>query len=392
MNNIPFKLVHRDYAVLNLKKNPFPYSGVPDTNPTFYIGQTDVLSSIIQTLSTTILTGKSSHIILTGPYGCGKSHTLLYIKEQLKAYEFENGNTPIIGYISQPGDTMLDIYRDFMYDLGLETLQKYAQEYLCQIATNLIETKKIEGNISLPVVWEDIEEGYILLSDLVPTAVMRLNESAKYVDFCKAFINLVYEENALTAWEWISGEGTDYTKRKYLSLSKNIDAKSVGRAFQAIKIILKILGYRPIILLIDEFEAIENFPSNTKQALLNGIRHLIDVNGTDLSVILACAPDVWQSLVSEYHAFSERIGKETCLKPLTVEKTKNLILAYLEHEVLDAEKPLDCFDEGVYQTLFERGMGNSRQILTLCGKLIDFVIDNGKEKITPTVVEELLLQ
>lgn len=390
MSNSPFTLIKRDYSTLNLKKNPFPYSGVPDTNPTFYIGQNDVLYSIIRTLSTTILTRKSSHIILTGSYGSGKSHTLLYIKEQLKSYIIEEGTKPVVSYISQPGDKMLDIYREFMYDLGLERIQSYAREYVCAVADDLIHSGHIISSISGPITWNDIQQGSILLSDIVPTALLRLNELTEYVDLSKAFINLVYDENVLTAWEWISGEGTPYVKRKAMCLSKNIDEKSVIRAFQAIKTVLGYLMYRPVILLIDEFESIENFQAGAKQNLLNAIRHLVDINDRDLTIIIACAPDVWQSLISEYHAFSERIGNEVCLKPLTVERTMELIQAYLENEILDPNKNLDLFSKDVYLPIYESGMGNSRQILTLCGKLIDYTLDKKYNRITLKSMEDML--
>lgn len=388
MTDPSFHLTRRDYDVFNLRKNPFPYSGVPESNPSFYIGQEEVLSAILQTISTTILTEKSSHIILTGPYGCGKSHTLQYIKEQLKNYGFDDGTKPVVGYISQPGDKMLDLYREFMYDLGMETVQTYARQFLCDVSTDLISSGKIESEIVLPVKWEHIQRGDLLLSDIVPTALIRLNDCAKYVDYCKAFINLVYDENSLSAWEWVSGEGLDYVKRKILCISKNIDAKSVVRAFQAIKEILTTMKHNPIILMIDEFEAIENFQPGTKQNLLNSLRHLIDINGTNLSIIIACAPDVWQSLISEYHAFSERICKEACIKPLSAEKTKELIQAYLIREVIDNKSLYDPFSEDVYPVLFKIGMGNSRQILTLCGKLIDYAIDNHMKLINPECIQE----
>ena len=218
MTDPSFHLTRRDYDVFNLRKNPFPYSGVPESNPSFYIGQEEVLSAILQTISTTILTEKSSHIILTGPYGCGKSHTLQYIKEQLKNYGFDDGTKPVVGYISQPGDKMLDIYREFMYDLGMETVQAYARQFLCDVSTDLISSGKIETEIVIPVKWEHIQSGDLLISDIVPTALIRLNDRATYVDYCKAFINLVYDENSLSAWEWVSGEGLDYVKRKGLCI------------------------------------------------------------------------------------------------------------------------------------------------------------------------------
>lgn len=391
MTEFSLVLKQKDYSVFGLQTNPFPYAGVPDEHPSIYVGQEDVIERINSVLSSTVVSGQSNHLIITGSYGNGKSHTLKYIKSHIKDnYSKKREILLCIGYVSQPGETFLDIYTKFMYDIGYNFIKKLSESYLGHIAYQLSKEGILEEPIRKGKGWEKISNGDILISDVVPHAIKRLNDDVKFVDFTRAFISLSYEENSIYSWEWLCGEGVEYTKRRELSLGKNLNETNSIRAFVALKFILKSMGYSSVILLIDEFEFIETLPPLKKQKMLNSIRHIIDINMDGLSIIIACAPEVWQSIVSEYHAFSERIGKETNLKPLDQEKIRFLILSYLNNKRTEKNDTLIPFSEDSIEKIFLISQGNTRRIISLCSLALDASLDVKKREIDTEIIEKVL--
>ncbi len=100
----------RDYSQYNLEENPFPYSPVPDEDPTIYCGQDHVTEAVSDTISTVLSTGKSKHLVVTGKYGNGKSHTLKYSRSLVC-----DRDDVVVDYVAQPREGFLDIYHEFRY-------------------------------------------------------------------------------------------------------------------------------------------------------------------------------------------------------------------------------------------------------------------------------------
>ncbi|MFA4859716.1 BREX system ATP-binding domain-containing protein [Methanoregula sp.] len=391
MTEFTLTLKNKDYSKYGLTGNPFPFSGVPDEHPNVYIGQDEVLTKINSVLSSTVLTGQSNHIIVTGSYGNGKSHTLKFIKSHIRDQFSEKSDTPIcVGYVSQPGENFLDIYTKFMYDLGYSFVKHISQEYLGLIAYQLSKEGLIEEKIRKGQGWKQIEKGDVLISDIVPKAIQRLNDGIKFVDYTRAFIALSYEENSIYSWEWLCGEGVEYTKRQELSLGKNINDTNSIRALGSLKFILKELGFSSLILLIDEFEYIETLPSLKKQKMLNYLRHVIDLNGEGLSLIIACAPEVWQNIVAEYHAFSERIGKEANLKPLDQEKIRMLLISYLNNKRTKKNDSFSPFTERSIEQIYIHSQGNTRRVISLSSQALDVSLDLDKKSIEQDVLISII--
>lgn len=391
MTEFTLTLKSKDYAKYGLLGNPFPFSGVPDEHPNVYIGQDDVLEKINAVLSSTVLSAQSNHIIVTGSYGNGKSHTLKFIKAHIREQFPEKSPTPIcVGYVSQPGETFLEIYTKFMYDLGYAFVKHLSQEYLGYIAYQLSKEGLIQEKIRKGQGWKQIESGEVLISDIVPKAIQRLNDGIKFVDYTRAFIALSYEENSIYSWEWLCGEGVEYNKRQELSLGKNINDVNSVRAFGALKFIIRELGFSSLVLLIDEFEYIESLPPLKKQKLLNSLRHVIDLNGEGLSLIIACAPEVWQNIVAEYHAFSERIAKEANLKPLDQGKIRMLLISYLNNKRISRTNSLSPFTDSSIELIFLHSQGNTRRVISLCSQALDASLDFNKKHIDEEVIASVM--
>jgi Cdc6-like AAA superfamily ATPase len=391
MTEFSLTLKSKDYSKYDLAGNPFPFSGVPDEHPNVYIGQEDVLNKINSVLSSTVLSAQSNHIIVTGSYGNGKSHTLKFIKSQIRDQFSEKSETPIcVGYVSQPGENFLEIYTKFMYDLGYTFVKHLSQNYLGHIAYQLSKEGLIEEKIRKGQGWKQIEKGDVLISDIVPKAIQRLNDGIKFADYTRAFINLSYEENSIYSWEWLCGEGVEYNKRHELCLGKNITDTNSIRAFGALKFILRELDYSSLVLLVDEFEYIETLPPLKKQKLLNSLRHIIDLNGENLSIIIACAPEVWQNIVAEYHAFSERIAKEANLKPLDQEKIRVLLVSYLNNKRTTSNDSLAPFTDDSIERIFLHSQGNTRRVISLCSQALDASLDFNKNHIDEEVLDSII--
>ena len=382
MSNSAFNITdqQRDYSMYGLEENPFPYSPVPDEDPEVYCGQEHVAHAVSETVSTLLGTGKSKHLVITGKYGNGKSHTLKYARSLVRDRE-----DVVVGYVAQPGEGFLDIYHEFIYDIGFERLKEIAYEFLA--STTRTETQFDPAGAK--AMESLIDDGEVLLSELVPTAVQRLSDITKFADFARAIVHMVYEDTNLYAWQWLTAEGIRYEQRKEMEIHSALDDDTMGvRAFTSFKNLLLELGYTGVFVFVDEFEAIARLSPKNKQATLNSIRHLMDQNGSGLSLLFACAPEVWQDVMSEYHAFSERIGNEVALRPLTEDDLTELVGKYLATARDGESTEIDPFEQESLELIHQRAQGNIRQVLSLCGQALDYGLDSGAEKISYESVNE----
>jgi len=385
MNETSLLSQNRNYGRFNLTQNPFSYSPVPEDEPRVFTGQDQVKSALTNVLGTAISTGKSNHLVVTGKYGNGKSHSLKYAKGLL-----QSESDSIVGYVAQPGDSFLDIYHEFMYDLGYEFFQNLSHEYLASVVND--QEIKVGRNIgSGHDMRQAIDEGDILLSDVIPVATRELKSISKFTDFSRALVHLVYEDTSLYAWQWLSGEGLRYEQRKKMEIHTDIDDDSKAvKAFTSLKKLFQHLDYGILCLLIDEFESIAGLKPKRKQSVLNSLRHVMDMNPRGVSLVIGCAPEVWQEVMSEYHAFSERIGREVGLRPLDHEQTKDLIEEYLAAQAVDNQEPVNPFTDEAIEAVLTRSQGNIRRTISLCSRALDEVIDQGEDQITATTIEGVL--
>lgn len=372
----------RDYSRLGLEENPFPYSPVPDSDPTLYCGQEHATRAISDTVSTMLSTGKSKHLVVTAKYGNGKSHTLKYTRSLVRDRE-----DVVVGYVAQPGEGFRDIYHEFVYDLGFDRVQTLAYEYLAQVARDTTDCNPSDAN----AVEQLIDDGEVLLSELVPEAVQQLNSVTKFADFARAIVHMVYEDTNLYAWQWLTAEGIRYEQRKEMEIHSALDDDTTSvRAFTALKNLLLDLGYTGVFVFVDEFESIARLNTKDEQATLNSIRHLMDQNSHGLCMLFGCAPEVWQDVMSEYHAFSERIGQEVALRPLTDEHIKELVSSYLDTARTDGARDVDPFEEECVELIHQRSQGNVRQTLLLCSRVLDAAVDNERESISLDLVRDVI--
>ena len=372
----------RDYSMYGLEENPFPYSPVPEENPGVYCGQGHVADAVSETASTLLGTGKSKHLVITGKYGNGKSHTLKYARSLVRDRE-----DVVVGYVAQPGEGFLDIYHEFVYDIGFERLQEISYEFLALIARSETELDPAGASEMESL----IDDGDVLLSELVPTAVQRLSDITKFADFARAMVHLVYEDTNLYAWQWLTAEGIRYEQRKEMEIHSALDDDTMGvRAFTSLKNMLLELGYTGVFVFVDEFEAIARLSPKNEQATLNSIRHLMDQNGSGLSLLFACAPEVWQDVMSEYHAFSERIGNEVALRPLTEDDLTELVGKYLATARDGKSSDIKPFEQESLDLIHQRAQGNIRQVLSMCGQALDQGVTQERESISEEVLDSVI--
>ncbi len=375
------------YRSLGLKENPFPYAPIPMESPSIFCNQKEAMDSIGEMLSGSLRTGKSSHLILLGGYGNGKTHALRRIKGQLRCEPARQKNPRVLStYASQPGHAFLEMYRELMYDISHQELRRLAEAYLGSFT---LRTRP-RSIASAARRWERIRDGASLLADVLPKAIQQLNNEVRFMDFTRAIVNLAIEEHSATAWEWLSGEGADQVRRRELGLGSNLNPITSIKALLAMKTFSRLVGFRSLVLLIDEFEMIAGLHQSAKQQMLNNFRHLIDMSPIGLNVVFACTPEAWQSFLAEYHAFSERINREVQLRPLDIEHTRELIHAYLTAACDSRRGGLGPFDSQALQRIFELSMGNVRRVLLICNRLVEIAASKGARTIDQSIVNQLI--
>jgi hypothetical protein len=373
---LDFSSPPRKYGKYCLECNPFPYVGVPEETLSLYTDRKRELKMIEEIIKVS-LRGTSSHIVLVGSYGNGKTHTLKYIEQQMKSQLRDT----VAVYSATPGERFLSLYSSFIYEFGFDKMEKLVWSFL-EFCTG-------ERNLR-----KKVNEGEVLLPEILEVGKRRLYNEIKYTDFATAFLRLTLEESKFIAWRYLCGEPILFEQRKELDVVMNIDNDEKAlRAFMSLKKILTLLGNRLICLLIDEFEFIEYLHPLLKQKILNNIRHLIDLNPKGLCLIIGCAPEVWSDIIREYHAFSERIFRQITLKALSEGDMRNFISSYLQQfRIRDKDPPSDIFPftEDAIKAIQRAAEGNIRRMLMICNQAIDIGTDINLTTIRAKKLGEML--
>ena len=350
----------RDYSQYHLSENPFPYTPIPSREPRIFVNQEKAISQLIDVVSITYTTGHSSHAVVIGPYGSGKSHTLRYIEKTIKESIQEGSDRKALScYISSPGSGFLHIYREFIEKLGLDKLQEIVRD-------------PSFGNLSYNV--------------------------------SRIFKALNNNELRLHAWRWILGDRLEARERSYLGVSRNLDYTLALSTLEHIIQLLRKEGHTLICLLIDELETVNELYPYQRQSMFNALRRMIDGNPEGLCTIFACTPAGWDQILESSIALSRRLSRNLVyISRLTREEAISLIEEYLrscrikqKRRIFQRKQNLHSnlhpFTPDAVKEIFQLSKGNIGELVKYCNLAIERGLDADLSQIDSLSLTELLAE
>ena len=352
-----------NYKRLLLTQNPFPYVSVPDEEPTIFYDQEKALRALTSVVSSTHTTGSSNHAVLVGSYGSGKSHTLKYIGRFINKDLNKRPKRAIAFYIPHPGAGILDIYKTLVTELGPAVISKLS---------NHVD-----------------DESHYQFELYRPLRIISQKSS-----------------DTLNAWRWLTGERLDIEGRNRLGVGRNIDDAFANQAFKQIMTLLRRASYTLVSLLIDELETVNELDILRRQKLFNTLRHLLDDNPRNLSVVFACTPAGWDEIVGNAYALARRISRNVIYLETLDEKTITTVISgYVESFRLqgqrldesikrlnldDEEARIFPFRKSAIPELLRLSQGNISEVIKCCNVAIDRTVMAQRESIDADILNELL--
>jgi Cdc6-like AAA superfamily ATPase len=386
----------KDY---NLSSNPFPWgAGVPLTDVSFFANKKEFREKIEGLVSETIDNKKSSVYIIFGRYGCGKTHTLRYMRHIIT----EKQQDAYAIYINNPGERFLDLYRSVINEIGKDRLLGYAKEFAGKVhlhyARDLVQ-RTDNGEITL----EELPSFFNKETVRSETRrIMRIITRDEFPEFAHVLVHLPDKELEEDAWQFLSAQTRRWSRHlSTFEIGRFInDDETAISAFTALLRIMHEIGKKMIFLLIDEVEDL--IPEEAGQIVLGtytkNLRRLLDRNPEGLCMVLACSDDV-KGKYSEYvhSAFKERTPASNILDLAVlenVEEVTQFIKDYLDTARITStnnkplEKQIHPFEVKTIEEIFNKANGLPREIVRLCSRLINLGISENLEKIGPEALSK----
>jgi len=395
------EIIEKDYSSLGLKFNPFPVAGLP-RYPLPPLDD-EVSEKISHFIRSTYTREEYGGLAIVGEYGMGKTHLMKYIQfliDELTRHK-EIDFTAVTCFIDRPEDTPQKVIHKVVEEIGLDNIRKYIWKILIDKfeedkafyekfrpkGTLLLQSKEEWNNLFEEPVKSNYLEFLKRFRD-VGGNFKKLQEHARDIikeeivrdsALADRYLNLILfaeEKEADVSWDILAG---------YIS-KKDVQRKEI-MFLRSIVEILRRVGFKQLYVFIDEFEDIVLLKGArltnyllTLNTLINRERKwavTVSLTGNTLKIIKEKSPPLYDRLTSY----------EVILRPLNDEKSKKLLINYLNLARERDEDSFSPFSEESIKEMFRISRGNYRSFILLAHNAIEVALNENKELIDKEIIE-----
>lgn len=277
-----------------LRRPNFLLNPLSDEDAQFFADRSDVnVGNILDNLQIDLATGVSPKRLVWGPYGGGKTHTLLHTMKRLSLL------TPVHHvYVECPDlskrASFLDLYRE-----GI--MRALRQDFVLDLF------EKTRDKV-----------GYAKREELLK----KLKESFLDEELAKAVAILIdpTEQKRLLLWSWFSGVSVPRSDLADLGQTQDLSNAEPARLAQNIAIVGKLvkeLQNKTLIIILDEIDRLKSVGIETIVQFQTAFTRLMDPNQNHVSLLvglsaqnLADLPELFQ----ERTPVTSRLGKDAILQ------------------------------------------------------------------------------
>lgn len=377
--------------IYGLKMNPFIEDSAKKIHLQMWADREEQIEEWEKILVNSIETEKNYLSFIIGSYGRGKTLSLFKIEEISENYKrifpvilnFKSEDRPKAAL-----DFLSRIFRSFNYnEIVRKNSRSRIQKAIDNLDSDFSEPKNIFDailNKGVSLEKDKINEKNYRQETLIPVGRDK-NKSKK-----------VEQTRSNLAFYILSGQ-INPTKSQLDSfgLLRKINSIDVAKEYLAALLqILHDLGFKSLLILVDEFEYLFSLiPKSQRATYLALLRSLYDFpvsinlnlkKHANMAIFIALSEDGWSSLTEmkeEEEAIGgptqpllERLDSTTFLGDFDLEQTEELIKRRLKFNRVKRkfeESPLIPFTKGFVELIYKRTNGVPRDIMTLSGHVLD---------------------
>jgi hypothetical protein len=277
--------------------------------------------SIAESLDTDLVTGIAPKRLVWGPYGGGKTHTLMRTMtelEQLTDIHAVRVECPDLSKKSR----FHDLYREgIMRELG--------EDFIIGLVDDVIQSVMPARRDAL-----------------IDALKQRFDDE----EIAKAAIrNIDPNFEQLRLWRWISGAALSRADLDDLGQTQDLTATEAARLADVICLfgrLLKELRGKTLVLVLDEMERLRQIGAETIPTFVSGFTRLTDPNQIDVSILMGASAQVETEIVEVFATEGpviSRLGSEATLEiralnPEDVDRFIKEVISY----VRDPDADLDA--------------------------------------------------
>src|SRR5215210_348498 len=248
--------------------------------------------TLAESLDIDLVTGLAPIRFVWGPYGGGKTHTLMRVMDELKGLTKIHSvriECPDLGKKSR----FHDLYREgIMRGLG--------QDFVIRLIEDAVHAT-----------------GLARRDEMLEKLKVKFGEE----EVAKAAIRIIDPNfDQLRLWRWISGVSMSRGDLDDLGQTQDLTSTEAARLAELICMcgrLLKELRGETLVLILDEMERLKSIGAETISTFVSGFTRLVDPNQASVSILIGASADFQQEMVEVFSTngpVTSRLGAEALIE------------------------------------------------------------------------------
>ena len=297
--------------------------------------RTDINTTFIaEELDTDLVTGLAPKRLVWGPYGGGKTHTLMRAMQELGRL------TPVHWFRIECPDLSRRSRFHELYREGI--MRGLGQEFVI----GLLDEARIAA-------------GWARREDMIRSLTQKFQDE----EVAKATIRLVDPNfEPLRLWRWISGGSLSRADLDDLGQTQDLAQAEAARLADILTLLgrlLRELRNERMVLILDEMERLRSIGAETISTFVSGFTRLVDPNQKDVAVLMGASAALESEMVEVFsrsgpvisRLSEESILEITALQDPDVDSFIRGVIAFIRDDTADLESLMAAAASTTEETL-----------------------------------------